>query len=58
MLIYFHGGDLPSWMIDLIFLLFALAPFAAVSLPFLFFYFYFKWKKNKSNDDEKLSITK
>jgi hypothetical protein len=58
MLLYLHGGDLPSWLIDLIFLFFYLAPVIfsviVISLPFLFFHFYFKWKENKSNDDKNL----
>jgi hypothetical protein len=52
MLFYLHGGDLPSWILFLLFALIMLIPFAVEGLPFLFFHVYFKIKENKINDDK------
>lgn len=58
MLFYLHGGDLPFWLINLIFLLFILAPIIVISLPFLFFYHYFKRKEDLKLEDLKLKENK
>ena len=50
MLFYLHGGDLPGWILFLLFLFVIFTPFAVVGLPFLFFYIYFKIKENKVKD--------
>jgi ABC-type spermidine/putrescine transport system permease subunit II len=56
MLFYFHGGDLPSWLTDLIFLFFYLAPVIVpaivIGVPFLFIHYYSGRNENKSIDDK------
>lgn len=47
MLFYFHGGDLPLWMIILFLLFGILVPLAISLLMFSVINSYLKWKKGK-----------
>lgn len=52
-LIYLHGGDLPSWLINLIFIMFSFVPVIIIfSIGFVIYKLVYRAEKKSNNHHE------